>query len=672
MKPSDCAVSLKDSMEKPVIGKKEEKTSPTQIQREHSRFVPANDLIASFIFLILTILAAGDLLKVLPYFSALVAQPFFPFFHETHDLLALTVVLYAAHKLSPAIGYRALLWFSILHIPYIYMVFPRELPELVRLGAMIVVGALGVHIIVVRGRLEVQLNQLASELETQRRVERRRADEMSILNRIAMVGIDATNVDPLLENAVQIIDDILHPDFFGVGLVDEALGVMQIYRSTPFIQGERLTFPLGRGVAGQVIETGEPRRIPDVSREPVYRPVNPGTRSELCVPLKVGKRTIGMINIESVQFDFFSEDDERLIMTFAGQLATSIERVRLFQAEQRQRREAETLREAGAVVAATLRQDKAIELILQQLARVVPYDSAAVMLWHEEPPRSGAGYLEIVGGQGWANPSVVIGMRFPIPGDNPNTIVIQKREPYILVNAPDSYAAFHQEPHSHIHSWLGVPLIVGDRLIGMLSVDHTRQAYYTTDQARLVTAFANQVAIAIENTRLFGRVEQLAITDGLTGLYNRRHFLELAEHEFQRARRYRRPLAAIMFDIDHFKHVNDTYSHAVGDQVLQALATHCRDSLREIDFIGRYGGEEFAVLLPETDILAAKAVAERLRRCMAENPVHTDQGPITVTISLGVATITDDCPDLAKLLDRTDVALYAAKSSGRNRIMQFQ
>lgn len=562
-------------MEKSAIRKEHDDSLTVQTLRENEHSVRANYLIIGFAFLILTVLAGGDLLEVIPRFSTLVAHPLFPFYHEAHDLLALIVVLYAAHKISPAIGFRAILWFLALHIPYAYLVFPDQLPEMVRLGVMIIAGLLGIRIIAEQSRLAMQLNELAGELETQRSVERRRADEMSILNRIATVGIDAMNVDLLLEEAVQLIDETLHPDFFGVGLVDEALGVMRVHRSTRLIQGERLTFPLGRGIAGQVIETGEPRRIPDVSREPAYVSVNSGTHSELCVPLKVGKRVIGMINIESVQPGFFSEDDERLMMTFAGQLATSIERVRLFQAEQRQRQEAETLREIGAVVAASLRQDEAIELILLQLARVVPYDSASVLLWFDEPDRSGSGYLEIVGGRGWADPSVVIGTRFPVPGDNPNTTVIQQRKPYILANAPDEHVVFHQEPHSHIHSWLGVPFIVGDRVIGMLAIDHTRPAYYTTDHARLVTAFANQVAIAIENARLFGRVEQLAITDGLTGLYNRRHFLELAEYEFQRARRYQRPLSVIMFDIDHFKKVNDTYNHAVGDQVLRALATHC-------------------------------------------------------------------------------------------------
>ncbi len=659
-------------MKQPIENGKRRDHFPLQTWRDIGQFTRRDAVGIGLIFLFEIALAGGDLVEVIPLFSGFVAHPLFPYYHEIHDLLALILALYAAHKLTPAVGAGALLWFLALHIPYAWLVLPDKLPELARLGVMVAAGLLGVRIISIRSRLEERLNALAAQLETQRSIERRRADELSILNRLAMLGIEATGVEPLLANAAQIIDDVLHPDFFGVGLVDESLGVLRIYRSTRFTRGERLTFPLGQGVAGKVIETGLPRRIADVAADPFFFEVNPGARSELCVPLKVGKRVIGLINLESTQLDFFSEGDENLMMTFAGQLATSIERVRLFQAEQRQREEAETLREAGAVVAATLRQDEAIQLILQQLARVVPYDSASVLLWFEERPGTGEGYLEIVGGRGWADPSVVIGMRFPVPGDNPNTIVIRNRQPYILDNAALMHSEFHKKPHDHIQSWLGVPLIVGERMIGMLAVDNTMQAFYTPDHARLVTAFANQVAIAVENARLFGRVEQLAITDSLTGLYNRRHFLDLAENEFQRARRYQRPLALILFDIDHFKKVNDTYSHAAGDQVLQAIAGHCRDAMRNVDIMGRYGGEEFIILLPENDVNGASVVAERLRLCVAERPIQTDRALVSITISLGIADLTGDCSDLATLLERADAAMYTAKSFGRNRVEQFR
>lgn len=618
------------------------------------------------IFLVLTSLAMGDTLEIIPYFAPVVASPLFPFFHESHDLLALMVALYAAHKLSPAVGWWAVTWFFVIHIPYGYVVFPTALPELVRLTMLIAAAIIGIRIIAIHSHLETQLNKLATDLETQRSAAFRRADELTILNGIAIVGMEADNVDTLIENAAQILNNALHPDYFDIGMVEESSDMLRVYNSTLTANSERLVLPLGKGVTGQVIATGKSRQVPDVRLEPAYLAVNPEVLSELCVPLKVSENVIGFINIESKHLDAFNEADEYLMTTFAGQLVIAIEKVRLFQLAQRQAQEAETLRQIGAVVTSTLNQDEAIERILVQLERVVPYYSASVQLL-------GEGYLEIVGGRGWPDPAIILGVRFPIPGDNPNTVVIQQRKPLILGDAGSVYSAFREEGHAaHIRSFLGMPLIVGDQVIGMLTVDHTQSNYFTQDHVRLVSAFADQVALAIQNARLFGEVQQLASTDSLTGLHNRRHFIELAKREFGRAQRHQRPLVAIMLDIDHFKQVNDAYGHAVGDQVLKIVTERCQKTVREIDILGRYGGEEFVVLLIETDLNGARIVAERLRKCVAEPPINTDGGALTITVSVGVGILDKECPDLDHLLQRADQALYVSKQAGRNRVSTWQ
>jgi diguanylate cyclase (GGDEF)-like protein len=144
--------------------------------------------------------------------------------------------------------------------------------------------------------------------------------------------------------------------------------------------------------------------------------------------------------------------------------------------------------------------------------------------------------------------------------------------------------------------------------------------------------------------------------------------MELSQHEFMRARRYNQPLAAIMIDIDHFKQVNDTYGHAAGDEVLRTVAWRCKKAVRQIDILGRYGGEEFTTLVLNADLQGVLIVAERLRRCIAETPIDSSQGPIQITISLGVVILDQDCKNLDDLLHRADQALYAAKQAGRNQV----
>lgn len=175
-----------------------------------------------------------------------------------------------------------------------------------------------------------------------------------------------------------------------------------------------------------------------------------------------------------------------------------------------------------------------------------------------------------------------------------------------------------------------------------------------------------------ERKELEKKLEYLAMTDPLTGLCNRRQFFNLAEREMARARRYKVKISLLMLDIDHFKSINDTYGHSVGDLVLQKFPQRCQKILRDIDVIGRLGGEEFGILLPETDIKEGWIVAERLLRELAESEVKTAEGQlIRFTASIGIATLPEEHCDIDKLLAHADQALYIAKRAGRNRVAQF-
>lgn len=164
-------------------------------------------------------------------------------------------------------------------------------------------------------------------------------------------------------------------------------------------------------------------------------------------------------------------------------------------------------------------------------------------------------------------------------------------------------------------------------------------------------------------------LQRLATTDALTGLYNRGHFFALAKQLAANARSSGEKVSAIMLDIDFFKRINDTYGHSAGDQVLQIVAQRCRNQMRSTDIIGRYGGEEFAIILPQTDDAAAWDVAERLRIYVADTPIRIDRGMLSaVTVSVGVATASGSELQLDQLLDRADNALFAAKRAGRNQV----
>ncbi len=209
-------------------------------------------------------------------------------------------------------------------------------------------------------------------------------------------------------------------------------------------------------------------------------------------------------------------------------------------------------------------------------------------------------------------------------------------------------------------------------LVGVpLSPDGSAWQFVALNRAMSIVLVWVVVAIAIRHLaigdRLCESLTKQASEDPLTGLYNRRFVFDIVEHELNRYRRYRSRFSLILIDADHFKQVNDTWGHCAGDDVLRRIAAVCRSAVRECDIVGRFGGEEFIIVLPRTRAFDAAFVAHRIRRSMDAQRVPTDGGEIAVTLSLGIAECGPDADSFDALLRAADRALYAAKRGGRNR-----
>jgi len=332
---------------------------------------------------------------------------------------------------------------------------------------------------------------------------RRQLQELTVLHTITHAGVNAKSEDELLERATEIIGDSLYPDQCGFLMLDAASRVLLVnrnYRGISEAAKERRV-PLSEGIAGQVADTGKPWRVADVLQEPSYLNVSPNMRSELCVPiLGNNNRVLGVINAESAQVDAFSDKDLRLLNTIAGQLGTAIDKLRLFEAERVQREQAETLREVAAILGSATDRSNILDLILDQLKRVVHFDSASIQITKGEnlSVRAIAGALQ----------SEVIGLELPIQAAKLAHPPLFEHRTVIHEDVSQNPGWIKTAASPLIKSWIGAPLIVRGESIGILSVDGYRINQFSSADAQLVSTFANHAGIALENARLFEEAQE--------------------------------------------------------------------------------------------------------------------------------------------------------------------
>jgi len=536
--------------------------------------------------------------------------------------------------------------------------------------------------------LDVLAGQVAVVIQNVRlfHTERTLAEQMGVLYSIAIAATEADNEDQLIERVSLIIGQRLYSDSFGILLLDETTHELFLHPSYRIGSHEGLVrVPMGVGVAGAVARSGKALRVDDMSASPGYLSLNPLTRSELCVPLKVESKLLGVVNAESTKLNGFTVEDEELLTIIAGQLATAIQRLRTVQAEHYQTQQLErsnslirALAQVNARAAVAADMDGILQTLGIELAKLGlgcaialsdASDQHAILRYISLSDRL-IRALERIGNIKMRNFSFPATNLSPYPDSAQNASLVKDTLAVLRNWVPD----FPIRNAKKILKLMGMtettsvcylPLITEGKPIGVLWM--WGEGIHESDLPTM-SLFASQLAAALQNANLLTRVGRLAITDDLTGIFNRRHFFTLAEEKFVLAHKNKRPLSALIVDIDHFKKFNDTYGHVVGDQVLHAAAQMMNAALRGGDIIGRYGGEEFSIILPETNNSSAIYVAERLLSQVGDVPIETEAGKLSIQISIGIAGMSKETPTLHSLIVRADQALYIAKSAGRNRL----
>jgi diguanylate cyclase (GGDEF)-like protein len=337
--------------------------------------------------------------------------------------------------------------------------------------------------------------------------------------------------------------------------------------------------------------------------------------------------------------------------------------------------------QTGRTLSNILDVEEVITHILADLAEIIPYDHASIGLVRDGKiitvfETSGSKYL---GDETWQD---------VIKNEEVHQYIIQSQGPILINNNSDQDERKSFRTSKNVQSWLAYPLMYSNKISGIISLTRFCQQPgsnpfirltqtskmnfdFSENDLELLSSMEPTYAVAIRNAQLHCELEHLAITDSLTEINNRRGFFKIVTQEMDHLIPLGQNIAVLMVDIDLFKRVNDYFGHTTGDLVIRKIAEECRVRLRDNDIIGRYGGEEFVIFLPGSDLEAARSVADRLRHQIAQLRIETERGALSVTVSIGVAHYFDGLT-LDTLLQHADEALYRAKGQGRNRVEIWQ
>jgi diguanylate cyclase (GGDEF)-like protein len=321
----------------------------------------------------------------------------------------------------------------------------------------------------------------------------------------------------------------------------------------------------------------------------------------------------------------------------------------------------ETIYETSRTLVERLHLDEVVEEILNIVQSVMGYRFFSIFLLTEQRMLSLLGQIQ-------DGKKVAETEAKPIRVGGVLETVVDKAAAvrvFDLAEVPDPGVTVQQ-----MRSFMAVPLISRGKVIGLMSAGSDKIGAFLEQDERIFSILAGSAGLAIENARLHQKTQELTVVDDLTGLYNYRYFIRKLGTELMRASRYRQSLSLIMIDIDWFKRCNDTYGHLFGNLVLRDIARRTRESVREVDVVCRYGGEEFAAILPQTKKEDARMIGERIRQKVesAEFVSETKESRVRITVSLGVASFPENGETSKELIESVDQALYLAKGQGKNLV----
>ncbi len=441
--------------------------------------------------------------------------------------------------------------------------------------------------------------------------------------------------------------------------------------------------PAGRGVVGNIAVEGRSFVSGDIMQYNVglgYYSQPESIYSILAVPIinydehHQPKELLGALVVDSKDKLAFRDNHRDTMNRFALIAAALITNIRGRLYQQRAAGQFQIFYEAGRHFVDVHKAEDVLDTLFSMIISVTPFTRVVQIESHAE---TGMYTLRKIAG----NPAELKeGMTFPM-NEGLYSTALKTRNIVYFANYeaqkahPTGQSLYRfmpeEPPNPDIRSFMIIPLVAGGEdatASCLISVENATPNMYQSEAGKIIATLVSNAAVAYQKALLYHKMELLATTDGLTGLCNHRTFQENLHKEIIRAHRYQHPLSLLLLDIDHFKKFNDTYGHQIGDLVLQEVANCLRKVVREHDIAARYGGEEFVVIIPETASAAAASIADRIRKTIETHAVFTEGKELTITVSIGCATIPEHAGLQAELIEKSDKAMYFSKKNGRNRV----
>ncbi len=395
---------------------------------------------------------------------------------------------------------------------------------------------------------------------------------------------------------------------------------------------------------------------------PYYRNASGKIKSFIGVPVLEDGHLRGVVCADRIVDEDFNDNDLDVLQEAADYIVRTIENERLFTQIEKSKYELGRFFDASRKLNTVLTTEEALKTTIDCIKDIVPFEFAAITTINDNAQhqiRAAFGVLEeAIGKQFYDNNGLV-------------SMVCRNRHylPYGGKVRDGKMLIFSKEiALPSTKSILVLPLIAQDRCVGTLVVGTSVPNVYTSERREMLEVVANQAAVTFANAQLYEQMREQATTDGLTGLANHRTFQSKTDEAIARHKRTKKSFCLLLTDIDHFKSVNDTHGHPAGDEVLRQFADAFRSLLRETDTPCRYGGEEFTILLEETDTESALQIADRIREKVKSLSFESEAGTFNCSLSIGVATWPQDAVEKQELIDLADKALYYSKENGRDRV----